>query len=638
MLLRPTVFLFVFLLSGPSRQTAFSQRPTPESTEPEVLSIFPLAGQRGQSWQAEVRGRGLDGAHAVWSDCRELQVSVRRVEAIILDSHDPKGAMSRKDQWEGQRVLLEIRADAAATIGAHKLRLIAARGVSKTFHLLVERVPVIRETETSQVAREAQHINWPVAVAGRVGKEGEVDYFGFSVSAGRELRFEVDSAGSGFDPELTLFEPSGSWFDQDGLTRLAYNDDASPRQASTAALTYRFNKSGRYVVAVGAFTGLGGPDLSYRLRIAEDEEKEKSVSSAMAAERTAGKRAHSDLPEWREREFGRSIGPDRLLELRTRAAAGGETHTSLAASGGASPIPGSGVAPGNSLAQIEQPLSLGAVLPVVREREPNDSEAQGLNIELPVIAAGTIEKPGDVDHYRIQVRAGQALAFEIETRGEGPPLFGPRLEVLHNNGQEVLNNVYQRIGGDGDDWLQSLEPKIVFTFDRGGEYLVRIRDLTSRNGSPEFFYCLLIRPQIPHVGDVEVKEDRLNLVAGEAKRLMVTIGQEEGFDGQIAVMIENLPAGVSVFPAADVPQPEGPPFPKVSPERFVPRMQSVTLVLLAGVDAPATPSPHWAKLKVQPIVRGKPGTPLQVKEIPVMVLRPATPGSNSRVFPNPSHR
>ena len=40
--------------------------------------------------------------------------------------------------------------------------------------------------------------------------------------------------------------------------------------------------------------------------------------------------------------------------------------------------------------------------------------------------------------------------------------------------------------------------------------------MTSRYGDPGFRYRLLIRPQVPHVGDIQVLEDRLNLKPGQA--------------------------------------------------------------------------------------------------------------------------
>ena len=149
---------------------------------------------------------------------------------------------------------------------------------------------------------------------------------------------------------------------------------------------------------------------------------------------------------------------------------------------------------------------------------------------------------------------------------------------------------------------------------------MKIRDLSSRHGDPNFRYRILIRPQVPHVGEIEIKEDCINLVAGEAKKLTIITGREEGFGGEIAVTVEDLPQGVQAFPAAEV-ESGGPPREAIHPERFLPKTQKVTVVLRAIEGAPPTPMPGLAKVKVWPIVEGKPGAPVCVREIPLMVVQ-----------------
>lgn len=622
---------WLFLVLG-----AHTQDSNKGSSDPEIYSIFPLAGHRGTVWQAEVRGKGLDGAYGVWLDCDAIKSAVRNLETIELGTQDQTAPTPAKEgkPRSGQRVFLEFRADSTCLLGWHKLRLISPGGLSNSLSFLVSQEPVVSEGASgAATAAEAQPIHWPVVVNGRVSKEGEVDYFPVEVSARNELSFEVDSVGRNFDPIITLFEPAGSWFDSQRLIRLAYNDDAGPRSPSnddatprlapTAHLTYRFTKAGRYVVAVGAFVGMGGPDFSYCLRIFESSGSEKLPLAS------AQKSVHPEASGWREREFARKIEPDHLQELWARTVRVSQRKDAPLTPGNDSERPVV-VADKKTGAQAAlDPASLIAVLSVTREVEPNNQPAEALTVVVPAILEGALERSGDVDHFRIKADASQKLAFEIQTQGEGPPLFSPKLDLLSASGEEVLTNVYQRLGGDGDDWLQSIEPKCVYAFERAGEYTLRMRNLGSRNGSPRFAYRILVRPQIPHVGDIKVKEDRLNLVVGEAKKLALTTGQEEGFDGQIAVAIENLPQGVAVLPAADVEPALGPPLAKVHPERFVPKSQTLTLMLVAREDAPVTRSPQWVQVKAQPIVQGKPGKPFLAQEIPVMVIGSSLTQSNS---------
>ena len=49
----------------------------------------------------------------------------------------------------------------------------------------------------------------------------------------------------------------------------------------------------------------------------------------------------------------------------------------------------------------------------------------------------------------------------------------------------------------------------------------------------------------------------------------------------------------------------------------------MTIVLLAGADAPATPLPVKLRLLARPISDEGPGPGLLIKEIPTMVVRPS---------------
>jgi len=601
--------LLILLIAAAVRFELPAQNLSSKRTEPEISSVFPLAGKQGSSWEVEVRGSGLEGTYAVWFDCDTVGASVKAVQPIDLDAEkqDQPNSGKEKTPKKGQRVLLDVQSDSGAPPGAHMFRLVSNRGLSNalSLYVTVENV-VIEQSPPSSLPGGFQRVDWPAMVAGRISKEGEVDYYAVEVPGGRDLLFEVDSLGGSLDPVVTLFEPSGSWLNSDRLTRLAFNDDASNRSA--AALSYHFRKSGRYVVGVAAFVGLGGPDFSYQLHIAS--------SSAASAPSLTGKTerlAHALKKRWRERDFARNIEADRVIELRSRTV----QTLNPAGKSEAEPV----IEHTHKPPEEARAGGLMPVLPMVKETEPNDDRlTTAMSVPIPAIVEGTVERAGDVDFFKIKVEAGQSIVFEIQTERALPPLFNPRLELWTTGGEEVLTNVYQRIGGDGDDWLQSLEPKVIHTFDQGGEYCVKLRDLTSRNGSHDFAYRLLIRDQIPHVGDIEIKEDRFNLTRGEAKTLTISAGQEEGFGGQIAVRIEDLPSGVIVLPAADVATAQGPPFAKVHPEKFVPKTQIVTLMLIANADAPITRMPGWAKVNVQPIVAGQLGTPFLVKDLAIMVV------------------
>src|SRR5439155_17175706 len=81
-------------------------------SEPELTSIFPMGGERSKTIEAEVRGKSLDGAYAVWIDRGDLKAHIKRIEEIelgrdieMLPSGSPSGVIK---VVRGHRVLLQV--------------------------------------------------------------------------------------------------------------------------------------------------------------------------------------------------------------------------------------------------------------------------------------------------------------------------------------------------------------------------------------------------------------------------------------------------------------------------------------------------------------------------------------------------
>ena len=585
-------------------------------TEPTILSVHPLGARAGSTLEVEVQGHLLEGARAVWFEQGQLQGRVRDLQAVSAEENSGTEATGGDQPvLLGVRIRLEIPSTALA--GVHRFRLVSRRGVSNALMFRVNSDAVLDETgQPHQMPSTAQQVSLPAVVNGRVSRDGEEDFYAFEVTEARELRFEVFSKPPGkppddvgLDPELTLYQPTGSWFDKERTTRLAYNDDPSSYHVSRLPrLTYRFRKKGRYLVGVGSFLGGGSPHYSYQLRIADS-----SAASFAQLDRNGRNRVR---PPWNERAFRRTIDGDRLGLLRSRAAGSNGAGTGRPSTNGAA----------TSLGLAEHPGTKGrgdpASIALVKEQENGEKEGNLLFVSIPGLVEGTIDRPGDVDRYAIKAERGQQVAFEVETPRVGPPQFNPRFGILDEEGRELFSNVYKRLGRQLTFYLKTVESKTLYTFERSGEYSLVVSDLTRRFGNAGFRYRLLARPQIPHVGEVRTDTDRLNLVAGQASKITVTTDQEEGFSGDIALLLEGLPEGVEFFPGTEVKAYQGPVPEDGMRLRFSPQSESVTILLLTGADAPATPLPVKLRLLARPISDEGPGPGLLIQEIPTMVVRP----------------
>ena len=586
------------------------------SEEPAVLSLFPLGAQQGQSLEVEMRGRNLEGTYAIWSNTTGLKVRVEKVEEIELQEKEDYDS-STKETGLGHRVLLELRIDSTAKSGVHSLWLVSPRGVSNAVPFWIHSDPVIPENEGVHDAgpfnapEQAQEVTFPVVINGRIRHDAELDYYEFEAPQGQELAFEMIPWT--FGSQFALYEPTGSWFDSGRARQLAM---AVHDEYTTAPqLTHRFGKSGRYLAQVGFFAHVSsrfGEDSSYQLRITPTGQSPLWIGHQGFD--AIGKNG------WQERAFDRRLESDRLQILWSRTL---KTSRSEAGAGeGGALTPASDEA-GRFESKGLDPADAEAALSSIREREPNERTDQALEVSFPLLIEGAIERPGDIDSFKFTVKDGERLAFEIETPATAPPFFNPRVGIVDGDGIEFLTNIYKRMGRQFQFYRKTVEPKTVYTFELGGEYTLQVRDISSRHGGPNFVYRLLIRPQIPHVGELKLKEKWVNLTQGEAKKLTVITGQEEGFSGEIALRVENLPPGVEVFPGTEV-EPDRGPNPDEGPkERFVAKSQKATILLMAGREAPVTTWPQFVRITARPVMEGQPGEPLPVGQIPLMVVKGA---------------
>ncbi len=580
-----------------------------QGSEPQALSIAPLGGQRGARLEATLRGQSLQGAYAVRFDREGVTATVEGVEELAPASDGDPSKKSPK----AQMLTLGLRIGRSAGTGRYRLRVVSPQGVSGPLAFLVHDLPSVAESKRSSgPGSKAQPVRFPSAIDGIIGQPGERDLYAVRAAEGQQFRFELISNPSGksmggragynggFDSVLTLYQPRGSWFEEGRLHRLAYDDKSKANPRPNPRIETRVRQPGLYLLEVGSFYNLGGAEFSYQLRV--------RPNGPASLEQTPATGNGSEPQLWRERSFSRPIRPDHIRRIRARTVEPGNGPEAAAAANG-TPLQKKGSDSGQTAYSI------------IQEQEPNQGSGAAAVATLPFLVEGAIDQPADLDTLvSFQVQPGQKLSFELETPEATLPDFNPRMAVLDEAGRVVLSNVYRRVVRQALSYSKTIEPKTIHTFLRGGTYTLRVRDTTQRNGASDFRYRLLVRPQIPHAGELQVQEDRLNLIPGEAGKLTVTTGQEEGFAGQIVLRIEGLPPGVEALPSTDY-QPEKPPHLDQGPkQRYLPQQGATSVMIVAGLDAPATRMPRILRVQARPVVSGKMGPLLPVGKVHLMVL------------------
>jgi len=573
-------------------------------SEPSLLSVFPLGGQAGKTFRTTVRGGSLDGAHALW-------FSTKMIEARVLSIKDEP-----QERAEGTRAkkkaniqLLEVEIEPPEDLvpGKYPFRVVTPHGISNPLELHIHsEPPLFEQTEAHELPLHAQPLpRHPLAVHGRIDEVGQVDYYSFDVRKGEELLFEALSSEP-LDPAISLYELTGSWFDENRATRLAFHDDDVPYPglSTEAALKYRFEKDGNFLVRVNGFWGYGGVDHAYVLRMVPAPSEQKPEPDCNPG----------DIPEWSERKWTRKLDTDRMKVLWSRSVA------ELAPS------------PMNDRGERKEgAIPAAREIPIVDvDAEPTAVPIVPPKIPLPAMIVGTFEYPGDIDRVSFSIKAGDKVVLEVETPMKTIPEMNPYLRVVDDAGVEAFTNVYSNVNANGNIAKQ-IQPKTAFAFSRDGEFTLEIRDITVTYGDRDMRYRVLVRPWVPHLGEVHIAEDHINLVAGEAKKLSVITDQEEGYDGFVVLSIDGLPEGVQAVPGTEVEPDRPPPFSADKKERFRTKSQKATFVLLPGRDAPATHVPAVARVYAQPVVDGKLGDRIPVKDLLLMVTRPPEALSDSKM-------
>lgn len=103
-------------------------------------------------------------------------------------------------------------------------------------------------------------------------------------------------------------------------------------------------------------------------------------------------------------------------------------------------------------------------LPELAETEPNNEAGKGMTVDkLPVCVNARLDPGGDVDHFHVDLKAGQTLAGRVEAYTLGSPVD----VMLH-----LLDAAGTRIFTASDS--RNLDPDFVFTATKSGRHTIQI--------------------------------------------------------------------------------------------------------------------------------------------------------------------
>ncbi len=175
------------------------------------------------------------------------------------------------------------------------------------------------------------------------------------------------------------------------------------------------------------------------------------------------------------------------------------------------------------------------------DKEPNDNPESAVETFLPSILTGAISRSGDLDHYKITVKAGEEVVFE-----NGAPMIGSSLQpvvaILTEDGA-----VLKEFGRDRAEQANSF----AYRFAKAGSYYIRVSDYQmSGRGSNFYRYKVGKFALAAHVYPLGVKrgETREVTMSGPGLApLKVAVKGEPSSEDESAVILRAKAAGGKTF-------------------------------------------------------------------------------------------
>ncbi len=463
------------------------------------LKLEELEKERGKG--KVTREMAIKAAGVTEDELKELEI-YRKREADHKRQPNPQIA---------EELTLRIQLAADAAFGDRELRLLSPTAMSNPLYFYVGQWPEVREKEPNDVVPDPSvEVRLPMVINGQI-MPGDVDRFALEAKKGTKLvahcaareliPYLADAVPGWFQAVLHLYDDQGR--------EVAFADSLGFRH--DPVLYYEVPKDGKYVIEVHDSIYRGREDFVYRISIGQIP----YVTGLFPLGGRAGHPCTIEIKGWNL--------PVTSLQMEP------------------APLRGATILP----VVVEQnnifSNRVGFMVDNLREvdeQEPNDSPDTAQEVGAPVVINGRIDHPGDVDFYKFE-GLGTVVA-EVYARRLYSPLDSV-ISLTDRQGKVLAyNDDYEDLG-----WplITHHADSRLLTTTKGAHY-ISITDAQGRGG-PDYAYRLYIRPPRPDF-DLRVTPSSVTAQAGTCVPITVHALRKDGFDGDIALELEDPPNGFSL--------------------------------------------------------------------------------------------
>ena len=475
---------------------------TPTFAEPPHVSyIFPAGGQRGTDVSFNVGGHYLHEGCPFEMTGSGVTASARieRTETIWFEGPlIPQPASQRKEDYP-KDFLGSVKITEDAPLGIRQWRVNTSQGVTPRMKFVVGDLPEVVEEEIDGEPIPTS-VQLPVTINGRIFPREDVDIWTFEAKTGERISCEVNAARieSPLDSRLEIRTPDG--------TVLTENVDAL---GVDSFVQFVAPKTGRYECRIHDIEFGGLQHYVYRLTIRKGPYLESvyplggqrgdSVTLQLSGSDLPAAQATIAIPKDAEQQLNLS-----LLDVAS-----------------------------NSVTLVAGDL------PEHLEVEPNDTAdgatAESVPVKSGMVFNGRIDKPGDIDLFRISAEAGKTLLLEVQSSRLGTPLDSI-LSVLSSDGKQLKTN---------DDLAGGVpDSRIVWKVPDGESFFVQIQDQFDHQGGNQFAYRISVSEVSEQHFTLKLPADTVNIEQGAETKLKIGIDRSFGFKGEVELSVEGLPDGV----------------------------------------------------------------------------------------------
>jgi hypothetical protein len=539
------------LVAGCGALAAFGQLPMPKLT-----SLSPPGGKVGSEIELKITGGELENAD-------RLMFSHPGITATL--KMEAAGDFSRQPRPVPNTFAVKIAGDVPP--GLYEVRAICHFGMSNPRTFQVGSLEEISKTGGISSRDKAQAVAVGSVVSGQA--EGDsVDYYKLTATAGQRLLVDcfAQRIDSRMDPALVLYDATGR-----ELRRVTGSYGSDP------VLEINAQAAGDYIVGVHDFTYNGGPERFYRLAIHTGPH----IDFVFPPVGQAGTSSKYTI-------YGRNLpGGQPVDKMNVDGSQLQQVAVDIALPGDAAAqqklTPASSMKPFqatvdslvyqlNSPQGASNPVAIGyATAPLAVEAEPNNDSAQPQMVNVPCEFVGQFYPRGDLDWVQFAAQKDEVFWLEVVSHRLGlptDPIIVVERVSQNDKGEAVVTPIVTNDdmaeGRPRDNnqpqmfSISNRDPRISFTAGEAGNYRVGVRDLYGDSrGDPRMVYRLAIRKAQPDFqvlvfsgvtpaeNNNQLELTGLTLRRGQASKLTVAVDRRDGFAGEVQVVAEGLPPGVT---------------------------------------------------------------------------------------------